>query len=87
MSYLSEETTPSDVLEVLKPLKVGDGHTTSVAENVGKEADSLGQENLLGGSRGRAIGGLDDELTLEFICVVSVDGLFEGSRDEEVARL
>lgn len=75
------------MLEVLEPFEIGDGHTTCVAENIRKETDSFGEKNLFGSSCGWTVGSFDDELALELVSVVSVDGLFEGSRDEEIARL
>ena len=75
------------MLEVLEPFKVRDGHTTSVAKDIREEADSLTEKYLLGCSSSWAIGSFNDEFTLEFFSIVSVDSLFEGGRDEEITRL
>ena len=75
------------MLEVLQPFKIRHSDTTSVAENIRKEADSFSEKNLFGSSGGGSVGSFDDDFALEFICVVSVDGLFESSRNEKVTRL
>lgn len=75
------------MLDVLEPLKVGHCHTSTVAEHIGEETDSLPEQDLLTGSGGWSVGCLDDQLALEPVCVVLIDGLLEGSRDEDVTRL
>ena len=75
------------MFEILQPFEVRDSHTTSVAENIGKETDSFTEQNLFSSSGSGTIGSLNDEFALEFISIISVDGLFVGGRDENIAKL
>lgn len=86
MIYLSEQSSPSDVLDVLEPLEVADGDTSSIAEHIRQEADSLFEEDILALASRWSVCSLDDELALELVCVVDVDGLLESCRDEYVAE-
>lgn len=74
------------MLNVLEPLEVADCDTSSVAEHIRQEADSLFEENILALAGCWSVGSLDDELALELVCVVDVDGLLEGCWDEDVAE-
>ena len=73
------------MLDVLEPLEVADCDTSSVAEHVRQEAHSLFKEDILTLAGCRSICSLNDELALELVCVVDVDGLLEGCWDEEIA--
>lgn len=75
------------MLDVLEPFKVRDSHTTSIAQDIWKEAHSFLQENLLALSGSGSVGSLNDKLTVEFVRIVGVDGLLEGSRNEDIAIL
>lgn len=74
------------MLDVLEPLKVADCDTSSVAEHIRQEADSLFEENILALAGCWSVGSLDDQLALELVCVVDVDGLLEGCWDEDVTE-
>lgn len=74
------------MIEVLEPFEVADGDTSGVAENVRQKLDSLLEEDLFSLKSGGAVGGFNDELGLEPMGIVDVDGFFEGSRDEEIAE-
>lgn len=73
------------MVKVLKPFKVADGDTPGIAQNIWKEMNSSIDENPLALESSRAIGRFDDKLGLELMSIVHVDGLFKGSRDEEIA--
>lgn len=75
------------MVQVLQPLEVGGGDTSGVAKDVRQELDASGEHFLFGAECGGAVGALDDQLGLEFVAVVEVDGLLKGSWHEEVAKL
>lgn len=74
------------VLEVLQPLEIADSDSTSIAEDVRQESDTLGQADLLSFDGGGAIGSLHDDFALEEMGIVDVDGHFESGRDENVTE-
>lgn len=74
------------MLNILEPLEVRHSDTTSVAKHIGQEVYSFANQNLFCLCSGGAIGSFNDQFTLEFVCVVSVDGLFEGSWNEDIAE-
>lgn len=84
---LKGQTTVGDVVEILQPLKVGDGHTTGVDVHVGDDENVLGLENLVSGGGDGTVGGLGDDLGLDLIGVSTVDNLLHGGGDEDVALL
>ena len=86
--FLPFTTHPAgtDVLQVLKPFEITDCHTTSIAENVGEEPDSLGEADLLAFDGGGTVGSFNDELALEPVSIVAIDGHFQGSGDEKIAE-
>lgn len=75
------------MLDVLEPLEVADSHSSCVAEDVREEAHSLLEQDLLSLAGSGTIGSLHDQLAVESVSVVDVDGLLEGSWDEDVAAL
>jgi len=81
------KTTHAHVRQVLDPLEVGDGHTTSIAENVGDDDDAPLLEHLVGGGGDGAVGSLGDDLGLDAEGVGGVDLVLEGGGHEDVALL
>ena len=75
------------MLDVLEPLEVADRHSSSVAKDVGEEAHSLLEQDLLSLAGSRAIRSLYDQFAVEPISIVDVDRLLEGSWDEDVTAL
>jgi len=75
------------MLNVLQPFEVAYSHSSSIAEDIRKEAHSLLKKDLFSFTGGRAIGSLYDEFAVESVGIVDVDGLFEGSWDEDIAGL
>lgn len=73
------------MIHILQPLEVADSNTTSIAQHIGQELDASWEEDLLSFNCGWAIGSLDDEFAVEFVCVVAVDWFLEGGGDEDVA--
>ncbi len=59
---LEEQSAVGDVVEVLQPLKVGDGDTAGVDVQVGDDQNVPLHEDAVGGGRGRAVGRLGDDL-------------------------
>ena len=74
------------MLDIFQPLKVRDGDTTTIAQDIGKEADTFFQQNFLAFASGGTVGSFNDQFALEPVSVVAVDGLLKGSRDEDVAK-
>lgn len=86
-SYLSEKSSPSDVVHVFQPFEVTDGDTTCVTKDVWQELDSSWEKNLFGFDGCGSVGGFNNQLAVELVGVVLVDWLFEGGWDEDVAEL
>ena len=76
-----------DVIEVLQPLEVGAGDTTTVDEHVWGGNNSSAGEDLLGGVGGGAVGTFEDGLNHHVFGVTSVEGLLSGSGDHAVGVL
>lgn len=58
--YLSEQSSPSDVVHILEPFEVGHGDTTSIAQDVRQELDSSAEQNLFSFNCGRTVGSLNN---------------------------
>ena len=74
------------MLEVLEPLEIADSDTSSIQEDIRKEADTLSSADPFPFQGGGAIGSLDYDFALETMGIVLVDGHLEGSRDEEITE-
>ena len=74
------------MLDVFEPLEVRNSNTTTIAKHIGKETDTSPQEDILSSSGGGSIGSLDDEFTVEFLSIVSIDCLLKSSGDEDVTK-
>ena len=72
------------MVEVLEPLEVTHSHTTGVAEDIGEELDAFVKQNFLSLHSSWPVGCLHNQFGLEFVRVVDVDSLLQGSRDEEI---
>ena len=59
---LEGQSAEADMVEILKPLKVGDGHTTSVDEHVGDDKDVPLKQDLVCCHGGWAVGTLSNDL-------------------------
>lgn len=76
-----------DVIQVLEPLEVRAGDTTTVDQHVWGSNDSSPEEDLLGLVGSWAIGTFEDSLHLDLLSVHGVEGLLCGSWDEAVGLL
>ena len=56
------EPTIADMVEVLEPLKVGDGHTSSVGKEVWDDQHPAVMKDSLSSNGGRTIGSLNNNL-------------------------
>jgi hypothetical protein len=83
---LSGHSSWADVVEVLEPLEIADCHTSSIAEDVRQELNSLLEKHILTLKSGGTVGCLNDQLGLESVGIVDVDRLLKGGRDEEIAK-
>lgn len=83
---LSSHPSGTDVVKIFQPFEVAHSHSSSIAEDVGQELNALLEKNFLCLKSGGSIGSLHDELGLESVSVVNVDGLFQGGWDEEVTK-
>jgi len=81
------KTAGSDVIEVLQPLEVGAGDTTTVDKHVWGTDNTATLEDNLGGVSGRAVGTLEDSLNLDLLSVTLVEGLLDGGRDHAISLL
>jgi len=75
-----------NMLQVLKPLEVRAGNTTSVGEHVGDNNTTLGEEDLLSHESGRSVSTFKDDLSFDLVSIVLVDGLLFGGGDKDIAR-
>ena len=75
------------MVDVLQPLEVGAGYTTSVDQEVWGHYDSLGVENLFASECGWAVGSLENSFTFQSICVTLVNTLFNSGWNQVVALL
>ena len=74
------------VLQVLEPLEVAHGHSSSIAQHIRQELDSLGQADLLSLDGGWSVCGFDYNLALKPMSVVAIDGHLKCCRDEDIAE-
>ena len=74
------------MIQIFKPFKIADSHATRVAQDIRKELNAFLKHDLLCLESGGAVGRLYDELALKPVGIVDVDGLFEGSWDEDIAE-
>jgi len=74
-----------DVVQVLKPLEVRAGDTTTVGKHVGYNDDISLEQGLFCIVCDRAIGTLNNNLAVEIVNVELVDSLFFGTGDKDVA--
>jgi hypothetical protein len=75
------------VIEVLQPLEVGAGDTTTVDEHVRGDDDSTGGEVSLSGVSGGSVSTFKDSFAVKRVNITVVNGLLSGSRDETVTLL
>ena len=73
------------MINVLQPFEVGAGNAAAVHQKIWGYDNAASGQNLLSTERSRPISTFEDHLALETACVFLVDGLFSGSRDEDVA--
>jgi len=83
---LTVQSTGTHVIEVLQPLEVACSDTSSIAENVRQEFNTLVKKFLLSTKSSGSVGCFHNQLGLELISVDCIDGLFEGSRNEEISK-
>ena len=72
------------MINVLKPLEVRAGNTTTVHKQIRGAHDTLLKKNLLSSVSSRSVGSFEDGLALDVRGVHSVDGLLSGSRHNVV---
>lgn len=82
-----DESTGSHMVEVLQPFEVGDGDTTSVQQDIGKDEDTSLGEDIFSSEGSGSVSSFSQALALELVGIELVDGLFDGSRDSEIAGL
>lgn len=74
------------MLQVLKPLEVAHCHSSSIAQHIRQELDSLSQADLLSFDGGGPICSLNYDLALKSVSVIAVDGHLKCCRDEDIAE-
>jgi len=75
------------VFEVLQPLEVGAGNTSTVSEKVRSAYDATSDEDLLSSIGGGSIGTFDDALDLDLLGIAQVKRLLDGCGNKEVSLL
>lgn len=73
------------MVEVLEPFEERHGDTTGVDVKIGNDEDVAVEENLIGSWCGWSVGSFSDDLSLNLVCVITVDDFFNGSGNENVA--
>ena len=81
------QTAGSYVIEVLEPLEVRAGDTTTVDKHVRGTDNTTTLEDYLGGVGSGAVGALEDSLDLDEISVALMEGLLSSSRDHAISSL
>ena len=75
------------MFKVLQPFEITHGHTSGVTQDIGQEFDSFFKKNGFSGFGCWPIGGFDNNFAVEFMGIVYIDSLFEGSWNEDITRL
>ena len=75
------------MVEILEPLEVGAGDTTSIDEHVRSALDSSALEDFLGCKGSWAVSTLKYGLHLDLLSVAIVERLLNGGRDHAVGLL
>jgi len=75
------------VIEVLEPLEVRAGDTTTVDKHVRGADNTTTLEDYLGGVGSGAVGALEDSLDRDELSVALVEGLLNSSRDHAISSL
>ena len=81
------QASVGDMVEVLQPLKVGHGDTTSVDVHVWDDKAAVCLQDCISSRCHRSVGGLSDDFGLDSVSVALVDDLLHGGRDEDVTGL
>ena len=77
----------SDVIEILKPLEVRDGDTTTIHKQV-RNSDNPSLNEYLFGSIGRgAVGSFEDGLNFNLLSIAHVQHLFNSGRNHAISLL
>lgn len=84
---LPEHSAELLMLQVLQPLEVADGNASSVGKEVGDNADLLLEKDCLAVGGGGTVGSLKEELSLDLVGVVDVDGLLNGAWCQDITGL
>lgn len=69
------------MIEVLKPLKVRAGNTTSVCEQVGNDNNASFFKHVLSAESCRAVSTFNYDLAVQLVSIVLVDCLFFSGRN------
>ena len=75
---------PLLVLDVLRPLEVGDHDAAGIRQDVGKHFDATIGQDVISRRGDRAVGGFDYQPGIDALCVVGGDLVFDCCRDEDV---
>src|SRR5579863_8568787 len=67
---------PEVALSILHPFEIGSGDTTRVCEDVRNYEDSLFGEDIVGGSSGRSVRALSENLALHSVGVLARNLIF-----------
>lgn len=72
------------MVQVLEPLEVGAGNTTTVCQHVWHGDDTSLQKRLFSEESGWTVSSFHDDFALKIVTVVFVNGLLFGSWDEDI---
>jgi len=87
LSVLLRHSARGDVVQILQPLEVGTGDTTSVGKHVWHHDDATLFKGSLGTESGGAVCTLEDDLAVQLICVVLIDSFLLGGGDQDITLL
>ena len=76
---------PSELLDVLRPLKVGDDHPAGVGEDIGHDQRAALRQRFVSLGRKRVVGSFDDDIGANGVTVGGRNCVTIGRRDEDVA--
>ena len=81
---LEGQSSVRHVVQVLQPLKVGDGDTSGVDVQIRNDKNLFVSQDGVAGRGDGSVCSLRNNLSLDLVSVALVDGLLHGGRDQDV---
>lgn len=82
---LEGQSAVADVIQILEPLKIRHGDTTSIEEEVRQDKDTLLLQDLVSLHGCGAVGSFSDDLGVDLVSVLLGDDTLDGAGGQNVA--